>query len=330
MTEPKVKEIMANPFLDWAKDDKRKQAGIGIYCRVSTTEQRQLRSLSNQVTTLIKELKALNCLKYLKDVYIDIYTGTSEKKRPEFNRMLEDVKAGRIKIVVTKNLQRFGRNTATVLDAIETIRKADGVVYFDMEKLDTLTRDNDVIISVLQGVHQDESYFKSQNIRFGIKASLQNPDSPMYNRVCYGYWQYKGKIVPAPITAGYVKEIFCYYKEGKSLSAIARIMTERGIPSPTRKNVWWTRTIEKILKNEKYTGNVRVLATPDNPAAGNRKDSYKVISHHEGIISQELFDEVQLLMEARSSIEHGEDGKKVRKKTHYSSKNPYRVIRDNE
>ena len=137
MDAPKVKKILELP--EWLKELKLQETGIGIYCRVSTTEQRQLRSLSNQITSLIKTVQGWDCLPYLKDVYVDIYTGTSENKRPEFNRMLDDVKAGRIKIVVVKSIQRFGRNTVTVMSAINDIRHAGGYVYFEVENLDTKT-----------------------------------------------------------------------------------------------------------------------------------------------------------------------------------------------
>ena len=286
MDEKKIKKIPAYPA--WMKESKRTWDGIGIYCRVSTSQQRQLRSLSNQITSLIKTVQGWGCLPYLKDVYVDIYTGTSENKRPEFNRMLGDVKDGKIKVVVTKSIQRFGRNT-------------------------------DNIITIIEGIAQDESYFKSENIKFGIRGSLRKPDSPYYNRPCYGYWTYEGKMVPEPIIAGIVKDIFAYYKYGRSLRGIARKLEERGIESPTGKKVWRIKTIENILKNDKYTGNVTVKSVVKNPQTG-EEEFYRAVYHHEGIISQELFDEVQKLFVERSNIEIGPDGKKKRKSTHYSSK----------
>ncbi|MBQ6778032.1 MAG: recombinase family protein, partial [Acidaminococcaceae bacterium] len=54
----------------------------GIYCRVSTTEQKQLNSLSNQVSGLLKYLKEEGMLYRFQDAYIDIYSGTSEKRSP--------------------------------------------------------------------------------------------------------------------------------------------------------------------------------------------------------------------------------------------------------
>ena len=116
-------------------------------------------------------------------VCLDIYTGTSENKRPEFNRMLDDVKAGRIKIVVVKSIQRFGRNTVTVMSAINDIRHAGGYVYFEVENLDTKTAANDNIITIMGGVAQEESYFKSKNIKFGIRESLKEPEFTFIQQV---------------------------------------------------------------------------------------------------------------------------------------------------
>ena len=93
--KPKVQVIPANPFKRYKKEDDVLTGGVGIYCRVSTTEQKQLNSLSSQVSGLLKYLKEEGMLYRFQDAYIDIYSGTSEDRRPEFNRMLGDVKQGR-------------------------------------------------------------------------------------------------------------------------------------------------------------------------------------------------------------------------------------------
>ena len=278
MDSPKVKRIAKIP--EWLKELKLQKAGIGIYCRVSTSEQRQLRSLSNQITSLIKTVQGWDCLPYLKDVYVDI------------------------------------------MSAINDIRHAGGYVYFEVENLDTKTQANDHIIAVMGGVAQEESYFKSKNIKFGIRESLKNPDSRLYNRCCYGYRYSAGRMVPEPYTARVVKDIFEYYKYGRSLSGIARILEDRWIESPSGKRIWRTKTIENILKNEKYVGNVVVKASAKDPVT-NEGQWFKVVGHHEGIIKKSLFDEVQRLFVERSNVEIGSDGKKKRKSTHYSSKKPY-------
>ena len=96
---------------------------------------------------------------------------------------------------MVKSIQRFGRNTVTVMSAINDIRHAGGYVYFEVENLDTKTAANDNIITIIGGTSQEESYFKSKSIKFGIRESLKNPDSRLYNRCCYGYWSYDGKMI---------------------------------------------------------------------------------------------------------------------------------------
>ena len=331
--KPKVQVIPANPFKRYKKEDDVNNGSVGIYCRVSTTEQKQLNSLSNQVSGLLKYLKEEGMLYRFQDAYIDIYSGTSEDRRPEFNRMLGDVKAGKIKTVVTKSIQRFGRNTTTVINAIETIRGAGGRVIFVIEKLDTLTRGNDFIISVLEGVAQEESQAKSDNIRWGIQKSLMDKDSRYYNRVCYGYFINKeGKMAIHPFKADVVKDIFNYYSRGFSISAIKRALEFRRIPSPTGKDKWAQKTIQNILTNEKYKGDVEVLKTKKTSifgkrvSAGEGDKTYKNIKHHPAIIFPVVFDTVQDMMKERSNIEIGPDGKKRRKKTHYSSLRLYKEL----
>ena len=108
-------------------------------------------------------------------------------------------------------------------------------------------------------------------------------------------------MIPKVLESEYVKDIFNYYKYGCSLYGIARKLEERGIPSPSGKKVWRTKTIENILKNEKYTGNVIVKSVIKNPQTGEER-YFKALHHHEGIISQELFDEVQKIFVKRSNF----------------------------
>ena len=331
--ERKVTYIPADPFKSFEKDDEMRKRGVAIYCRVSTTEQKQLHSLSAQISGLIKYLKHQTLFWGLEDVYVDIYSGIYEDRRPEFNRMLADVKTGKIKTIVTKSIQRFGRNTKTVLKAIDTIRDAGGHVIFAVENIDTLTRDNDFIIAVLEGVAQEESQIKSENIRWGIQKSLMNKDSRYYNRACYGYHvDEAGKLVIDADQEQVVKDIFGYYLRGFSIVGIKRALELRGIPSPTGKEKWAQRTIQNILTNEKYIGDVEVLRTKKTSLSSKRMPASKGdktfinTNHHPAIIIRKVFDDVQDLMRRRSSIEIGPDGKKTRKKTHYSSIKDYKEI----
>ncbi len=146
-------------------NDETRRRRVAIYCWVSITEQNQLNSLSNQISELIRYLKSHKLFWGLEEVYVDIYSGTSEDRRPEFNRMLDDVRAGKIKTIVTKSIQRFGRNTKTVLKAIKIIHYAGASVIFVDENIDMRTRYSDLMRALLEGVAQEESQVKSENSR---------------------------------------------------------------------------------------------------------------------------------------------------------------------
>lgn len=110
-----------------------------------------------------------------------------------------------------------------------------------------------------------------------------------------------------------VKDIFDWYLAGDTAIGIKRKLKQRGIKSPTGKDEWNKSTIEKIITNRKYTGDVAIAGSDD---AGNR---YLKTSNHAGIISKEMFEAVELELALRSNLEATEDGIQ-RKKTKYSSK----------
>ncbi len=160
-----------------------------------------------------------------------------------------------------------------------------------------------------------------------------NKDSQYYNWACYGYHvDEAGKLVIDTDRGRVVKDIFSYYLRGFSIVGIKKALESRGIPSPKGKEKWPQRTIQSILTNEKYVGDVEFLKTKKTSIlskrvpAGKGDKTFKNTNHHPAIILRKVFDDVQDLMRRRSSIELGPDGKKRRKKTHYSSIKYYKKI----
>jgi hypothetical protein len=149
----------------------------------------------------------------------------------------------------------------------------------------------------------------------------------LYRRSCLGYRQNKnGDLVIDLTEAKIVRKVFALYFKGYSIIAIIRELENQGIKSPTGKDRWSKRTIDTILSNEKYTGNVHVLKTyggeyPNNKRHANRDQTtqYKLINSHPIIISQEQFNMVQAEKARRSNIQIDEN-ETVRKNTHYSMK----------
>ena len=109
-----------------------------------------------------------------------------------------------------------------------------------------------------------------------------------------------------------VRMIFNLYLQGKSVLGIVKELERLGIKSPTGKATWPKRTIDVMLSNEKYMGNVRLL---DN---GKHDSYYRAENNNPAIISKETFQAVQHEKQHRSNVIKGEDTSQ-RKSKKYSS-----------
>lgn len=291
------------------KRDKR----IGIYCRVSTNSLEQLQSLAAQVSHLTK-ITAATPQWLLADVYIDISSSKTGSLRKEFNRMLDDCTSHKLDIIFTKSISRFGRDTVETMEALSKLKSAGVRVIFEQEELDTANTDSDLMISIIESFAQVENESRSENIKWGIKQGAASGTSKLYDRKCYGYKHNEdGKLIIDEETAENVKIIFDLYLRGQSVLGIIKELEKRKIPSPTGKEKWCKRTIDVMLSNEKYTGDVRLLKT------GKSEIHYLATDNNPAIISKETFEAVQLERVRRSNIVVGVDGK-MRKNKKYSSK----------
>ena len=302
---PKVHYIPANP----PKREKR----VGIYCRVSTNSMEQLQSLTAQVSHLTR-LTATIPQWLLSDVYMDIATSKTGSSRKEFNRMLEDCKSRKLEIVITKDVSRLGRDTVEVLDAFNQLKVLGVRVIFEGNSLDTANTNSDLMVSIIESIAQAENESRSENIKWGIKQRAAAGTSKLYNRKCYGYKHNEnGHLVIDEEKAKNVKLIYDLYLSGQSVVGIIKELAKRKILSPKGKENWNKRSIEWILSNEKYTGNVELLKSSKSEV------HYLASGSHPAIISKEVFEAVQMEKGRRSNIVRDENGRR-RKSNKYSSK----------
>jgi DNA invertase Pin-like site-specific DNA recombinase len=105
----------------------------------------------------------------LADVYMEIATSKTGSSRKELSRMLEDGKANRLNIILTKSISRFGRDTVEILDALNQLKQPDVKVIFEQEELDTAKTDSDLMITNIECLAQAENESRSNNIKMGIK-----------------------------------------------------------------------------------------------------------------------------------------------------------------
>lgn len=302
---PNVTIIPAKP--------KGRYKNVAIYARVSSNSSEQFNSLTVQVSSLTK-LTVANPNWLLVDVYMDVASSKTGSNRKGFNRMVEDSILGKIDIVITKSISRFGRDSLEVLTALEKLTSSGTRVIFVAEGLDTDKDDARLFISVYESFAQAENESRSENIRWGIKQQALKGTSKLYNRKCYGYKNdVDGSLIIFEEEANVVRMIFNLYLHGESTVAIIKELEKRQIQSPTGKDKWSKNAIDKILARDKYIGNVTLL---DN---GKYENAYRSVDNHPAIISEEIFDAVQIMKGSRSNIEKSEDGVK-RKSTKYSSK----------
>lgn len=295
-----------------AKPPKREKR-VGIYCRVSTNSVDQLKSLTAQVSALTR-ITAVNPKWLLVDVYTDIASSKTGTSRIEFNRMLDDCKSHGLEIILTKSISRFGRDTVEILDALNRLKLLGVRVIFEQEQLDTADTDSDLMISIIESIAQAENESRSDNIKWGIKQRAAQGTSKLYNRKCYGYSNdAEGDLVIDDNEAKNVKLIFNMYLQGKSIIGIVSELERLGIKSPTGKEKWCKRTIDVMLSNEKYKGNVRLLDD------GKHESYYLSENNNPAIISKETFQAVQIEKQHRSNVIKGEEGNQ-RKSRKYSSK----------
>ena len=303
---------------------KRKYEGAihaAIYCRVSTAHKAQLNSLTAQISGLTNKIAYMPNY-VLFDSYVDIASGSSLDGRPEFQRLVEDCRSGRINFVLVKNISRFSRDTVVALKAIYQIHGAGAKIHFVQENVDSDNPDIQIYIAASLACAERENIDRSENIKWGLKNRAAMGISKSYNKICYGYkHDSKGNLCINESEAKNVRFIYNCYLDGHSIISILKELKKESIPSPTSKDTWSKKTVENILTNIKYTGTVIILVDDIQ---------YKIADHHPAIISSDAFDAVQIERDLRSNITTDSNGISSRKNSKYSSIRTIRETHDYE
>ena len=299
---------------------------VAIYCRVSTETEIQQHSLGVQKAYYENYIRAHENF-VLAGMYIETASGVSIKKRKQFKAMMRACRKKKIDLIITKSISRFARNA---LDFLQTIRelKALGVdVISESEQIRLSEERSEFMMAIYAAIMQEESISKSNSTKWGITARFASGDSKLANRICYGYkHDQDGKLIVDVKTSKNVVLIFDLYLRGYSLSGIGKELKRRGIKTPTGKENWTSVAIDKILSNEKYTGNVilqktyvpDVLEKKQTKNIGQRK-RYLYENNHLGFIPKEIFEKVQEEKKRRSNVEFIGTGKLKRKSKRYVS-----------
>lgn len=278
---------------------------VASYCRVSTDRDDQANSFESQ-RRYFKEYIDRQPDWELYQVYADEgITGTSTKKRAAFNRMIADAHMGKFQLILTKEVSRFSRN---ILDTISYTRelKALGVgVVFMNDGINSLEPDAELRLSIMGSMAQEESRKTSSRVKWGQTRRMEQ--GVVFGRSLLGYDVKDGQMTIDPEGAEIVRQIFYKYGvEKKGTSVIARELREAGYRTLSGNSKWSNTYIIKVLKNEKYVGDLvqKKTITPDYLSHTKRynhgeEELVVIRGHHEPIIDRELWDIVQAEMKKR-------------------------------
>ena len=282
---------------------------VAAYCRVSTDSEEQLNSYEAQKTYYTQKIQD-NPDWEMAGIYADEgISGTSLKKRAEFNKMITACKRGRIDFIITKSLSRFARNTVDCLDTVRLL-KANGIgVYFEKENINTLTESSEFLVTLLSGFAQAESESLSKNVAWGKEKSAKAGNVHFQYKKMLGYRKGEdGQPEIVPEEATIVRRIYRRYLDGCTLGKIRRELDEDGIPTAQGVECWSPAIIHNILTNEKYIGDALLQKTYVTDCLSKKvrknrgeRTMYYVENNHPAIISREAFDLVRKEMTRRSS-----------------------------
>ena len=225
------------------------------YARVSTNTHEQKKSLQNQVEHFEQYIKENPNWTYVDGYVDDGITGTSDIKRDNFMKMIEDARRGKFDLIVTKEISRFSRNT---LDSIKYTREllSYGVsVLFVNDNINTAMPDSELRLTIMASMAQDEIRRLSERVKFGMNQAIERGEI-LGNNLLYGYKKNKdnGGLNIIKEEAKIVRKIYELYAiEELSLSKIVKALNSEGLKTCQGKK-WCISTISRMIENPKYKG----------------------------------------------------------------------------
>lgn len=269
---------------------------VAAYARVSSAKDAMLHSLSAQVSyynSLIQRHPGW----IFRGVYADEGLTGTKTERKQFQRLMEDCRAGKIDMVVTKSISRLARNTVTLLETVRELKNLGVDVYFEEQNIHSASADGELMLSILASYAQEESLSASENQKWRIKRNFEN--GMPWNCTMLGYRYDNGTLVIHPEEAAVARQIFDSYLGGMGVTAIAKMLNNQGIVSRLG-NSWNKGSILRVLRNYAYTGNLLLQTTYRENHLSKRTlqnngqfPKYHITDAHEKIISLEQFNAVQ-------------------------------------
>ncbi len=299
---------------------------VTYYARVSTDKDEQLHSLAAQVRYYTEYIQRNPQWIFVEGYVDEGISGTTVGKRENFLRMIQDAEAGHFDFIVTKEISRFSRNTLDSIKYTQDLLRYGVGVLFESDNINTLMPDAELRLTIMSSIAQDEVRKISERVKFGFKRAIEN-GVVLGNNKIWGYEKKDGRLVINEEEAEVVRIIFnLYANERLGIRGIAQHLSSMGYKN-TRGNDFSFSTIRGILSNPKYKGyycgrksskldyrtkDIKVFDPEDWVMY--KDESGQIVP---AIVSEELWDKANLILENRSIKQSAED------KTGYQSRYPY-------
>ena len=301
-----------------ALPDKEKKVlfKAGLYARLSHEKEENIErgTIETQMELMKNYVKDHEDIVIEEEYYDASFTGTNFE-RPDFKRMLEDAKTGRINCIIVKDLSRLGRNYVEMGNYIERVFPFLNVRFIAVtDDFDSFRPGTDLMMPLKNIVNE----FYAKDISKKVSTAHRRKwttDEYMCGFAPYGYLKSKtekNRIVVDEATAGNVRLIYKLFLDGKGYTPIAKYLNEQGIMSPlmylkslgyqqnVRTNGVWTKTtVKSILTNQAYIGSAvhgKVVIEKYNniPLHATDPSEWVVVENtHEPLIDKKTFEKVQ-------------------------------------
>jgi site-specific DNA recombinase len=235
---------------------------VVLYCRVSTDEQAQGRSVSLQAQEEALRAFARHKAQYFTaagevelarswakpEVLREVASGREVKKRPEMTALLKDVQAGTVAGLCVLRVDRAARNTKELLEIVEACAKADCAFLAAHQNLDTGTSTGKLMLTMLAAIATLESDQTSEKVKLSLAKKRR--EGQVYSKVApFGWVAVEGRLVEVPEEQEALRAAQRMRDKGKTFRAIAAWLTGQGI-KPHGGGSWWAASVRSALSSK--------------------------------------------------------------------------------
>ena len=299
----------------------RKKLRVCAYARVSTEAEEQENSLENQISHY-KELISNNLNYEFINVYYDFGISGFKEERPGFQKMLQDVRAGKIDLIITKSISRLARNTVTILKAIRELRELGVGIFFELQNINTLTESGELLLTIMSAFAQAESDNYSALAKLSYRRKYENGIPVQYLEKSFGYRKdSNGAIILDKEEAKWVKKIYEMVAAGYSIADVKNYLNDKGIKT-VKGASFENATVLSIVESEIYKGDYimhKYYVNNDRKLVRNKGevDAWYIRDDHKPIVSRKLWKKAQDRLNEKREYLNKKDNVKELNDTNY-------------